>query len=280
MQLQRMLTLTSLAVLATVTAASADEVAPLNTTTTATKTQSRIFGGSDADITTSPWVVSLRQTPEGKATCGGTLVAPQYIVTAGHCARGAAYASIGSPFAEGTTAGERIKIVDQWFHPRFQERIRIFDIAVLKLETPSKATPLPLATANGAQDKAGATAVVRGWGTTASSVSSATLQQASVTIMSNAECNQEFANRILDSMVCTRETGNKGTCEGDFGGGLVSGGALVGVASWGGVCGQAPSVYTRVSEVLDFVQGAMGAAGAVTTMQATPMMAPVPAVRR
>ena len=55
---------------------------------------SRIVGGEDAPRGAWPWQAMLRGSPTGGVFCGGTLVAPQWVVTASHCVKGSEAGSI------------------------------------------------------------------------------------------------------------------------------------------------------------------------------------------
>ncbi|NXU00504.1 CTRC protein, partial [Buphagus erythrorhynchus] len=50
---------------------------------------SRVVGGVDAVAHSWPWQISLQYTQSGSwyHTCGGTLIAPQWVLTAAHCIR-------------------------------------------------------------------------------------------------------------------------------------------------------------------------------------------------
>lgn len=47
----------------------------------------RIVGGTEASPGSWPWQAMLR-TPSGFGFCGGTLVHPQWVLTASHCVSG------------------------------------------------------------------------------------------------------------------------------------------------------------------------------------------------
>ncbi|XP_066271278.1 suppressor of tumorigenicity 14 protein homolog [Branchiostoma lanceolatum] len=52
---------------------------------TVTNGQSRIVGGDTAMHGAWPWQVQLKRTYSSTPFCGGTLVAPEWVVTAAHC---------------------------------------------------------------------------------------------------------------------------------------------------------------------------------------------------
>jgi trypsin len=55
-------------------------------------TQQKITGGSTIDITEAPWQVILRQGTN--YVCGGSIIAPNFILTAKHCVNGVSASSI------------------------------------------------------------------------------------------------------------------------------------------------------------------------------------------
>lgn len=111
------------------------------------------------------------------------------------------------------------------------------------------------------------TVVLSGWGSVSTSNYPSypdILQTTSLKALSFNEC----ANRLIglmgssepldkESNVCTGAmSDNEGACSGDSGGPLIQGDVLVGVVSWGMVpCGHydAPSVFTKVSNFIDFI---------------------------
>ena len=89
--------------------AAADDVTPM------------IIGGEETTIEENPFAVALT-TPDGFQFCGGTIVAPNKVVTAAHCTEGTAPADIKVVAGQtslsaggGTTAG----VTDVWIHPNW-----------------------------------------------------------------------------------------------------------------------------------------------------------------
>ncbi|RLN49492.1 hypothetical protein BBJ28_00011121 [Nothophytophthora sp. Chile5] len=218
--------------------------------------EERIYGGSEADASLYPYIVSLREEAGGTTYCGGTLIASQYVLTAGHCVKTdgtAMYASVGSAYGSGTDEGEQILVTEGYVHPMYNKSTHLYDVGVLKLETAASESTLALCAADGSDETVGTVATVRGWGLTENGSESETLQEVNVAIISNADCNKEYDDRITDGMLCAGDGNGKDSCNGDSGGPLMANDVLVGLVSWGGECGVNAGVYTRVSFVLDYI---------------------------
>ncbi|EGZ29915.1 serine protease trypsin-like protein [Phytophthora sojae] len=219
--------------------------------------EDRIFGGSEADASKYPFVVSLRQNDAGGSTyCGGALIASQYVVTAAHCVktdRATIYASIGTAFASGSSDGQQVKVIQGYRHPKYNKSAHLYDVGLLKLEKKVSTTTVGLAAPDGSDNTVGTVATVRGWGLTENGSQSVKMEEVNVNIISNAECNKEYGKRITEGMMCAGNGDGKDTCNGDSGGPLIANDVLVGIVSWGGKCGVNAGVYTRVAYVLDYI---------------------------
>ncbi|TCO56850.1 S1 family peptidase [Actinocrispum wychmicini] len=213
-----------------------------------------IVGGTKASTTDYPFAVFLT-TPDNFQFCGGTLVAPDKVVTAAHCAKGqqpeGVFVVAGRDDKQATTTGVSVPVKNIWVHPRYTDALVGEDVAVLTLAKRVGYRTIPLATE---QDEVlyepETPATILGWGRTASGgVTSQYLLKATVPVVSDQDCKQSFAKYNPAAMVCAGyPQGGIDGCQGDSGGPMVAGGKLIGVSSWGEGCGlpNKPGVYTRV----------------------------------
>ncbi|KUH36988.1 MULTISPECIES: trypsin-like serine protease [Streptomyces] len=244
--------------------------------------ESYIIGGSQATITEAPWMVQLHYFDDkGTATedddegffCGGSLVAPNKVLTAAHCVYGLDWATNGAVIAgtgEMATAtadgldlhGGRITGVErQWMSPTYDDAsLTGGDVAVLTLFEAMPYKTLQLTqSGDTASYKEGTSATVYGWGRTSSTSQdgSQTLKKAVVPMRSDASCTSYYGGEfVAGQMACAgnpatgQDAGTVSPCNGDSGGPLVVGGRVAGVVSWGVqdcVASGAYSVYAKSS---------------------------------
>ncbi|MEU9960199.1 trypsin-like serine protease [Streptomyces sp. NPDC050982] len=233
-----------------------------------------IIGGGETTIASAPWMVQLGYSDPATGNgyfCGGTLVAPNKVLTAAHCVAGLDWVSNGAVLA-GTTdlddyaTGTPTGVYRQWTHPRYNDATAQNDIAVLTLDRPLEQPWLRLAASDdSALYQAGTAATVYGWGLTSGAddaTLSTKLKKASLPLVADSTCDSAMQTVLGDdefiegSMTCagTPATGaDEGTdspCNGDSGGPLVAGNKIVGIVSWGvaGCTGKgAYPVFTKVS---------------------------------
>ncbi|RKZ74498.1 MAG: hypothetical protein DRQ57_10920 [Gammaproteobacteria bacterium] len=230
----------------------------------------RIVGGEISNHNAWPWMAILvmhDQSPLEGQFCGGTLIHPQWVLTAAHCVEDIfSSRSIDVLFGMHnlrTDEGERVPVQKIVIHPNYQNLDS--DIALLKLEKPVAYTPVNLI--NSDMSTEGKMATALGWGNTSAldtrPIFLDELRQVELPIVSNTECsNIHHWFEITPNMLCAGFIeGGKDSCQGDSGGPLViknesgDGWNQVGIVSFGDGCAQPGSygVYTRVSIFNDFL---------------------------
>nr|CAD7397109.1 unnamed protein product [Timema poppensis] len=147
-------------------------------------------------------------------------------------------------------------------HASYNSRTYDNDISLIRVATPFVFSTTVRAISLGtAELAAGTYTTVTGWGATvAGGGASANLLQVSVPVIDQATCSRYYGS-ITNGMLCAGyAAGGKDSCQGDSGGPLISGGLLVGVVSWGGVCAAAnqPGVYAKVSFYRSWIQSNSG----------------------
>ncbi|ETK97215.1 hypothetical protein L915_00214 [Phytophthora nicotianae] len=236
--------------------------------------ESRIYGGSNADISKYSYVAKLIPgDAEDVLLCGGTLIAPQYVLTTVYCLGWFPldlHVSLGGQKNKhkGSPKSERIRAVELFRHPMYNSTWYTYDVAVIKLEKPSTHKPARLTGADGSDAKAGTIATVFGWGEISKEKNAEALQSVAAKIIPDDECSKYAID--TDVTLCAGTERGKGFCGGDFGAPLISKGVVVGIASTfpgeANDCGELPGMYTRVSHVLDYINDVVngGSTGNVT----------------
>ncbi|WP_328611645.1 trypsin-like serine protease [Amycolatopsis sp. NBC_00345] len=168
----------------------------------ASAAQPAIIGGGDATETYS-FMVSLDNG------CGGSLVSPQWIVTAHHCGD-ASQGRIGS--VDQNSGGEVGRIDNVVTKPGT-------DLTMMHLTRPAQAAPVPMAQSNPGE---GTTARLIGWGCTTwpGCGTPSTLQQIDLTVLASSAC-AEGGGAAGD--VCVSGDQAHSACHGDSGGPAVVG---------------------------------------------------------
>jgi trypsin len=225
-----------------------------------------IVGGHDAAAGAYP---SIAEVHLGKAfLCTGTLVAPGWVLTAGHCGSitGSAVAtpiSFPGPLIDvyvGSNKagqGESVPVLQAIIPPDYIAT-QGYDVTLLQLASNSTSTPTKVAGAGEtASWAAGTTETIVGWGATSEGGDTPdTLQEASVPITTDSYCGGAYSEFDAKTMLCAGfPQGGVDTCQGDSGGpmfGTAPSGErrVVGATSFGEGCARAgkPGVYARVGD--------------------------------
>ena len=227
-----------------------------------------VVGGSDAAPNEFP---SVSEVIIAKGfLCTGTLIAPDTVLTAGHCSSITGGTGVASPAAyppqlidvyigsNKPGQGERVPVSRVIAHPDYMLSDG-YDISILKLSRASAKTPTPVAGA--AEESLWAPSTMEtivGFGTTEEGGDTAdTLQKAQVPVTTDAYCADAYPSSFeADTQICAGfPEGGVDTCQGDSGGpmfGRNAAGALrvVGATSYGEGCARPgkPGVYARVGD--------------------------------
>jgi len=206
--------------------------------------------------------------------CTGTVVAPNLVLTAGHCAEnvktGIANGSTGYRILTGgveETSERQISTVSGVLpYEGYARKVDDSDAALLVLSTATTAPAVRLATAaNRAKLHAGSRATIVGWGETHYGQSGPTraLNWASTVVQSNHWCKRNAPPFYGRSEICTIDPPSyaTGACSGDSGGPLltraVNGEVVeVGIAVhvYTACSTRLPTVFTRVKPLAAWVQ--------------------------
>uniref|UniRef100_A0A8C3SZA2 Peptidase S1 domain-containing protein n=1 Tax=Chelydra serpentina TaxID=8475 RepID=A0A8C3SZA2_CHESE len=156
----------------------------------------RIIGGRNCPFGSRPYQVALLRY--GRVACGGSLIAPKWVLTAAHC--------------------EQIRRIRNVFvHPGYNRRPLDNDFMLLELDAPAQlnnyVNTINLATRC---PSPGTRCVVSGWGTIRSPqrLSPAIMQCADLYSVSQARCQDIYRGRITENMFCAGvEQGGISTCK-------------------------------------------------------------------
>jgi trypsin len=234
----------------------------------------RIVNGEPAPPGAYPFFASIVQSDEPAEEgwfCGGALIAPRVVLTAGHCAIGEAPDEVDVVIGRDVLTsreGERFRVKRVAVNPGFDPAAYftgdlVDDAALLKLEKPSTAPPLALIGPDeGALWAPGSAARVIGHGSTNQRGIEYydALQQVDVNIVSDQDCQKAYKNLHGSSQICASAPG-KDACYGDSGGPLMvndpTTGAWkeIGIVSAGRGCARPnfPGTYGEVNAMRGFI---------------------------
>ncbi|XP_063218655.1 trypsin-3-like [Bacillus rossius redtenbacheri] len=241
----------------------------------------KIVGGRPAARGRWPWQVAIFNEKQD-VYCGGTLIAPKWVLTAAHCFRTTMYVRIGEHdlnHYEGTETD--IKVSKVVVHPSYNRKTVDADIALLLLSRSvgaeskgSQTSVLGIACLphHRQQVPVKQLCVTTGWGKSDFDDLHGTdvLHEVQVSILSSEMCqNVHLHYLITDNMFCA---GNKrrpaDSCTGDSGGPLLCKNrqgrwTVFGITSFGDGCGTRGKfgIYVKVAKFAKWIHSIMSRYG-------------------
>ncbi|XP_036901066.1 chymotrypsin-C isoform X2 [Sturnira hondurensis] len=238
----------------------------------------RVVGGDNARPHSWPWQISLQylRNDTWRHTCGGTLIASNYVLTAAHCISNAWTYRVGLGKNNLTLDDEEGSLyvgVDTIFvHEKWNSFLVRNDIALIKLAEPvelSDTIQVACLPKEGSVMSQNYPCYVTGWGRLSTNGPIAEeLQQGLQPVVDHATCTQKdwWSVLVKDTMVCAGGDGITSACKGDSGGPLNcqaenDSWEVRGIVSFGSGLGcntlKKPTVYTRVSAYIQWIKEKM-----------------------
>jgi len=244
-----------------------------------------VVGGHDARPGAWPWQASLQLTDDRNLHfCGGSLIHPEWILTAAHCVDGKSTGEIRVVLGEqnlGINEGTEqiISPAQIIVHEQYKQGGWMHnDVALIKLSRPAELNqrvnlvclPSP------GEDEQGNECFISGWGYTrktseVTGIAPKILQEVSGPIWHYADCKKiwgQYGTDVNPKVYCFGNTNgqNYGVCNGDSGGPMSCPSALgwkvVGVAHFAETrCKHLPGAYTKVEPYLDWIKAKVSSGG-------------------
>lgn len=226
----------------------------LLTLTTANSAHAIVNGTEVSDqrfLSDFPWAVTVVNSLND-GICGGVLVAPRWVLTAGHCSWGMRHVLVGH--AQRSQA-RRVEVEQAYRHPNFSYDTLQYDAALLLLQEEVELPPAPLASATEVRLllRAGVTGRILGWGVTEDSATPVDrLREAAIRLNGYARAGTRYAYDF-SAAPCGRDSGSPMLLQTIDGRWLVVG---IANATSGNLCanGGGVAIYTSLAPLSAFVR--------------------------
>lgn len=234
-----------------------------------------LIGGEPVTSFQRPWVVKIHF--KGKGHCTGSLIHPQWVITAGHC-----FIRASAPYTNFTLGGggdgqyenlirlPNIKTV--YIHPQYKGKVTEHDLALLRLESPVKVSkglaPIALKGLASISLKEGTQkASITSWGLTSSRGATPTeLLSITLPVRRTAELKEDippyfikYPGYLRPGILVMIKPGTT-TCRGDSGAGwtmeIDGKNGLVGIHSAGDFC-QSIAIGSEITQNLLWIRARM-----------------------
>ncbi|XP_026466697.1 serine protease snake-like [Ctenocephalides felis] len=251
-----------------------------------------IIGGTPTSLMGFPHMAAIGfgYTADGEITwqCGGSLISEKFVLTAAHCLKSRDKGPAQKVrFGDNTDNYDYINneissyreyyIINRIQHPDYKPPLKYNDIALLELHKPVQfSMDIRPACLETNYYNIPQTVIATGYGKqTYEFLGKYQLMKVELPVLSSDHCTRSFASDIrrprsvlkdgiIDSQMCVGDlSGHKDTCQGDSGGPIQvplqwspCTYKVIGVTSFGKFCGypNAPSIYTRVSSYIDWIE--------------------------